>query len=78
MGIGLTEIKINSLVKLFNEQTGNQLNLILTANKQDNIIRGYGLNFKSCEEVSHFVSLLVVKGIKAKYIEPDGFIVTPK
>lgn len=76
MGIGLTQIKINSLVKLFNERTGNQLELILTANKEDNTIRGYGMNFKSCEEISHFVSLLTVKGIKAQYVKPDGFIVT--
>jgi hypothetical protein len=76
MGIGLTEIKINSLIKLFNQQTGNRLELILTANKEDNTIRGYGMNFKSCDEINHFVSLLVVKGIKAQYREPDGFIVT--
>lgn len=78
MSLRLTEIKINSLVKLFNERSGNQLELILTANKKNNSIRGYGLNFKSTEEISHFVSLLTIKGIKAQYIAPDGFIVTIK
>lgn len=78
MGIGLTEIKINSLVKLFNERSGNKLELVLTANKEHNTIRGYGINFKSSQEISHFVSLLMVKGIKAEYVEPDGFIVKIK
>ena len=78
MSLRLTEIKINSLVKLFNERTGNQLELILTANTKDNTIRGYGLNFKSAEEISHFVSLLAIKGIKAQYIAPDGFLVRLK
>lgn len=78
MGIGLTEIKINSLVKLFNERSGNRLELILTTNKKDNTIRGYAMNFKSSEEISHFISLLTIKGIKARYIEPDGFVVTVK
>jgi hypothetical protein len=78
MSIGITEIKINSLVKLFNERSGNRLELILTANNETNTIRGYGMNFKSPEEISHFVSLLRVKGLKAEYISPDGFIVTVK
>lgn len=78
MSLRLTEIKINSLVKLFNERSGNQLELILTANTKDNTIRGYGLNFKSIDEISHFLSLLAIKGIKADYIEPDGFIVRLK
>jgi hypothetical protein len=78
MGVGLTEIKINSLVKLFNQQTGNQLQLLLTPNKENNTLRGYAFNFKTSEEVSHFVTLLTIKGIKARYLEPDGFIVTTK
>ena len=75
MSLKLTEFKINSLLKLFNERTGHNLQLFLTLNKQDHTIRGYATGLKNGEEVEHFIDLLNIKGVKAKPLQEHSFIV---
>ncbi|MDQ7091151.1 MAG: hypothetical protein Q9M50_11000 [Methylococcales bacterium] len=72
----LTELKINTLLKLFNERTGHKLELVLTLNEQDNTLRGYAATgFRTGEEVIHFIDLLKLKGVKAKPLQEHNFIV---
>lgn len=71
-----TELKINTLLKLFNERTRNKLELVLTLNKQDNSLRGYAATgLRTGEEVIHFIDLLKLKGVKAKSLQDHSFIV---
>ncbi len=75
MSLKMTEYKINSLLELFNDRTGNELQLVLTLNKQDYTVRGYGTGLRTGEEVQHFVDLLNIKGLKAKSLQEHSFIV---
>jgi hypothetical protein len=75
LNLKLTELKINSLLKLFNERTGNKLELVLTLNEQDNSLRGYAARgLRTGEEVIHFIDLLKLKGVKAKSLQNHSFI----
>ncbi len=76
LNLKLTELKINNLLKLFNERTGNKLELVLTLNEQDNSLRGYAATgLRTGEEVIHFIDLLKLKGVKAKSLQAHSFIV---
>jgi len=69
-------LKINTLLKLFNERTGNKLELVLTLNGQDSSLRGYAATkLRTGEEVIHFIDLLKLKGLKAKSLQDHSFIV---
>ena len=75
LNLKLTELKVNSLLKLFNERTGNKLELVLTLNKQDNSLRGYAATgLRTGEEIIHFIDLLKLKGVKAKSLQAHSFI----
>jgi len=76
LNLKLTELKIKNLLKLFNERTGNKLELVLTLNEQDNSLRGYAATgLRTGEEVIHFIDLLKLKGVKAKSLQDHSFIV---
>ncbi len=76
LNLKLTELKIKNLLKLFNERTGNKLELVLTLNEQDNSLRGYAATgLRTGEEVIHFIDLLKLKGVKAKSLQAHSFIV---
>ncbi len=76
LNLKLAELKINSLLKLFNERTGNKLELVLTLNERDNSLRGYAATkLRTSEEVIHFIDLLKLKGLKAKSLQNHNFIV---
>ncbi|NOQ35030.1 MAG: hypothetical protein GQ569_03950 [Methylococcaceae bacterium] len=75
MSLKLTELKIKTLLQLFNDRSDHDLELVLTLNDKDNSIRGYGTGFRTGEEVTHFMDLLKIKGIKAELLNAHSFIV---
>lgn len=75
MGLKHTEFKIKTSLKLFNERTNSNLELVLTLNKQDSTLRGYATRLKTDEELEHFIDLLNIKGVKAKSLQKHSFIV---
>ena len=75
MSLKLLEIKINDLLTLFKERTGNKLELFITLDEKTNSLRGYASHFKTEEEIIHFLDLLHIKGIKAKSLQEHSFII---
>ncbi len=69
------ETKINELLKLFNTRSNSELQLFLTLNRENHTIRGYGSGLKIGDTVTHFVTLLAVKGMRVKQVEKNIFMV---